>query len=66
MNGVELPCGTTLNVEPSLSNKKCKSVDSRLQQIAASETVVSAAKGTQTAVNESNDDGDLDEFFASL
>jgi hypothetical protein len=63
MNGVQLPCGTTLSVEPSLSNKKVKSVDSNLQLKSAA---VSAAKESPTEFNESNDDEDLDEFFASL
>ena len=70
MNGVELPCGTKLQVEPSLSNKKIKSKNARLPQCSESESslanALNEAPQSDTDAIEPNDDGDLDDFFASL
>lgn len=69
MNGVELPCGTTLHVEPSLSNKKTKAKNATLSKCNESglqeKGALSQAPKSETEMNESND-GDLDDFFASL
>lgn len=69
MNGVELPCGTTLQVEPSLSNKKTKVKNACLPQCNESgspiKDILPENPKPETEVNESNDE-DLDDFFASF
>ena len=71
MNGVELPCGTTLRVEPSLSNKKTKIKKASLLQCdelsseIPSKEMRSETSNPETEVNDSKDE-DLDDFFASL